>query len=71
MRTRGLFAVEREEWDVMPRSTLLSLLTLVRASEILRTSPRGAFEPLRLLRRSRRYLLPPVRDVVASGNSLD
>ena len=30
MRTRGLFEVERENWDVMPRSSALALFTRMR-----------------------------------------
>src|SRR5215217_9760697 len=38
VRTRGLFEVERESGDVMPRSSLLPLFTGVRGSRILRSS---------------------------------
>jgi hypothetical protein len=38
MRTRGLFEVEREDGDVMPRASLLLLFTEVRGREILRSS---------------------------------
>jgi len=38
VRTRGFFEVEREDWDVMPRSSLLVLFTRVRGRGILRSS---------------------------------
>jgi hypothetical protein len=38
MRTRGLFEVEREDWDVMPWSSLLPLFTGVRERGFLQSS---------------------------------
>jgi hypothetical protein len=38
MRTRGLFEVEREHWDVIPWSSALPLFTLVRGRCVLRSS---------------------------------
>jgi hypothetical protein len=38
MRTRGLFEGEREDWDVIPRSSLLPLFSRVRGRGILGSS---------------------------------
>jgi hypothetical protein len=43
VRTRGLFEVEREGEDVMPRSSLLPLFTGVRGRGILRSL--GRYSP--------------------------
>jgi hypothetical protein len=40
VRTRGLFAVEREDWDLMSRSSALPLFTRVRKE--------GAFSGVRM-----------------------
>ena len=38
MRTRGLFEVEREGWDVMSRSSALPLFTLVLGRNVIGSS---------------------------------